>query len=124
MALFDASPTADRSALPAPARSTARAGGAAAAVLALLTACTGSPTSAESEPQRSPAGLEVFYGQKVSFGSCADYGTAPGQKKLYVEPFECVRLTVPLVSLVDSPRHGGSSRRPRRQPHPTARLRT
>ncbi|WP_229403289.1 alpha/beta fold hydrolase [Micromonospora okii] len=40
--------------------------------------------------------MAAFYGQKLSFGSCAGYDTTPGQKKLYVEPFECARLKVPL----------------------------
>ncbi|SCG72297.1 alpha/beta hydrolase [Micromonospora humi] len=98
MTLFDPGPPVDSSAPPAPRRATARVGAAAgaAAVLALVTACTGTPNSAESEPQPSAAGLEVFYGQKLSFGSCAGYGTTPGQQKLYVAPFECARLTVPL----------------------------
>ncbi|MFI2713957.1 alpha/beta hydrolase [Micromonospora sp. NPDC018662] len=98
MALFDSGPPVDRSASPAPRRRTARVGAAtgATAVLALVAACTGTPTSAESEPRPSAAGLEVYYGQKLSFGSCAGYGTTPGEKKQYVEPFECARLTVPL----------------------------
>ncbi|QLQ40409.1 alpha/beta hydrolase [Micromonospora robiginosa] len=62
----------------------------------LSAACTGAPTSAESEPRPSAGGLEAYYGQKLSFGSCADYGTTPGEKKQYVAPFECARLTVPL----------------------------
>ncbi|MCI4066350.1 alpha/beta hydrolase [Micromonospora sp. R77] len=65
-------------------------------MLILSAACTGAPNSAESEPRPSTAGLEAYYGQKLSFGSCAGYGTTPGEKKQYVEPFECARLTVPL----------------------------
>ncbi|WP_433389524.1 alpha/beta fold hydrolase [Micromonospora sp. KLBMP9576] len=98
MALFDPGPPADRSSPPANRRATRRIGAAAAAtaVLALAAACTSTPTSAESGPQPSPAGLEAYYGQKLSFGSCAGYAATPGQKKLYVEPFECARLKVPL----------------------------
>ncbi|MFI7215341.1 alpha/beta hydrolase [Micromonospora maritima] len=97
MALFDPGPPVDRPASPARRRTTARAGVAfgAAAVLALSAACTG-PTSAESEPGPSAAGLAVYYGQKLSFGPCTDFGTTPGEKKQYVAPFECARLKVPL----------------------------
>ncbi|WP_405093812.1 alpha/beta hydrolase [Micromonospora sp. NBC_01392] len=97
MALLDSGPPVDRPAAPAPRRIAARVGAAvgATAALALSAACTG-PTAAESEPRPSAAGLEVFYGQKLSFGSCRDFGSTPGEKKQYVEPFECARLTVPL----------------------------
>ncbi|MFF0254540.1 alpha/beta fold hydrolase [Micromonospora zamorensis] len=98
MTLFDSGPPKDRSAPPASPGMPGRLGAAvgAMAVLALVAACTSTPNSAGSEPQPSAAGLEVYYGQKLSFGSCAGYDTTPGQKKLYVEPFECARLKVPL----------------------------
>ncbi|MFF5173263.1 alpha/beta hydrolase [Micromonospora sp. NPDC000089] len=98
MALFDSGPPTDRSASPPRRRATGRVGVAvgAAALLAFVTACTGTPTSAPSEPRPSAAGLEVYYGQKLSFGSCAGYDTTPAQKKLYAAPFECARLKVPL----------------------------
>ncbi len=32
----------------------------------------------------------------MRFGSCEGYGSTPTEKKLYAEPFECARLTVPL----------------------------
>ncbi|MET8318885.1 alpha/beta fold hydrolase [Micromonospora sp. NPDC005189] len=97
MTLFDFGPPTDRFSS-APTRRAGRVGAAAAtaAVLALVAACTSTPTSEDSEAQPSPAGLEVFYEQKLSFGSCVGYDTTPAQKKLYVEPFECARLKVPL----------------------------
>ncbi len=98
MALFDSGPPADRASPLAPRRTTGRVGAAvgATAVLALVAACTSSPASTRSEPQPSPAGLAAFYKQKLSFGSCAGYGTTSGEKKLYIEHFECARLKVPL----------------------------
>ncbi|WP_410813469.1 alpha/beta fold hydrolase [Micromonospora sp. 067-2] len=41
-------------------------------------------------------GLDTFYGQRLSFGSCEGFGTTPGEKKQFVAPFECARLEVPL----------------------------
>ncbi|MFI7069799.1 alpha/beta fold hydrolase [Micromonospora sediminicola] len=98
MALFDSGPPVDRSASPAPRRAPAHAAAAVgtAAVLALAAACTSTSPSTSSDPRPSPAGLEAFYGQKLSFGSCTGYGTTPGEKKSFVEPFQCARLKVPL----------------------------
>ena len=42
-----------------------------------------------------PAGLERFYEQELAFGSCASFATPPDEL-LYVDPFECARLEVPL----------------------------
>ncbi|MGC5311483.1 alpha/beta fold hydrolase [Micromonospora zamorensis] len=98
MALFDSGPPADRPSSPAHRRPTGRVRAAvgAAAVLALVSACTSSPTSAGSDPQPSAADLTAYYGQKLTFGSCEGYGTTPKEKKSFVKPFECARLTVPL----------------------------
>jgi pimeloyl-ACP methyl ester carboxylesterase len=98
MALFDAGPATEHS-----SSSTARPNlgpiGAIVAVtvtLAMLAACTSTPTAKDAEPQPSPAALTQYYQQKLSFGSCDGYGTTPAEKKLYAKPFECARLTVPL----------------------------
>jgi pimeloyl-ACP methyl ester carboxylesterase len=47
------------------------------------------------EPQKVPAGLERFYNQELTFGSCEGYATTALDEQLYVEPFECGRLEVP-----------------------------
>ncbi|MFF0307473.1 alpha/beta hydrolase [Streptosporangium sp. NPDC004379] len=98
MPLFDPGASTDRSRSLVPRLTAGRIGAApaAAVVLALVAACTSTPTSADRKPQPSSAGLDAYYGQKLSFGSCEGYATTPGQKKLYVNPFECARLKVPL----------------------------
>ena len=47
----------------------------------MTSACTPPPGSAEP---------------KLSFGSCDGYGSTPGEKESFIEPFECARLQVPL----------------------------
>lgn len=47
-------------------------------------------------PGEVPAGLERFYEQELTFGSCEGYATTPLDELLYVDPFECARLEVPL----------------------------
>lgn len=59
----------------------------------LSTACAESPGQPPQEP--SPSN-ERFYEQELSFGSCAGYGTTSIEKQVYVAPFECARLLVPL----------------------------
>ncbi|MER7586487.1 alpha/beta fold hydrolase [Micromonospora sp. NPDC127501] len=97
MTLFDSDPPGDRSSSPA-IRRTGRVGAAvgAAALLALASACTSTAASTDADPKPSADRLAAYYGQKLSFGSCADFGTSAGDKKLYVKPFECARLEVPL----------------------------
>src|SRR5690606_20547253 len=40
--------------------------------------------------------LERFYEQELSFGSCEGFATTPLDELLYVDPFQCARLEVPL----------------------------
>ena len=40
--------------------------------------------------------LERFYGQELTFGSCEGFATTPLDELLYVDPFQCARLEVPL----------------------------
>ncbi|MGX6604025.1 alpha/beta fold hydrolase [Micromonosporaceae bacterium Da 78-11] len=68
---------------------------AATLAIASLGACTSSPAPADVKAQTNES-LKTFYAQKLTFGSCEGFGTTPGEKKLYVDPLECARLTVPL----------------------------
>jgi pimeloyl-ACP methyl ester carboxylesterase len=54
---------------------------------------TGIPFAFAQEPK---AGLEKYYNQNLTFGSCKDFATSELDKQLYVDPFECARLEVPL----------------------------
>jgi pimeloyl-ACP methyl ester carboxylesterase len=71
----------------------------------LVNACTPSkiktdpaaaPSAAAQSAQQPAAGLKRFYDQKLTFGSCNGYATTATEEKLYVAPFECGRLEVPL----------------------------
>ena len=44
----------------------------------------------------TPAGLERFYTQDLTFDSCESFGSTPLEMILYVDPFECGRIEVPL----------------------------
>jgi hypothetical protein len=48
------------------------------------------------QPAGGPAGLERFYNQELSFGSCEGFAATALDEQLYVDPFECARLEVPL----------------------------
>lgn len=62
----------------------------------LLLGAYGQPTPGQPPaPGEVPAGLERFYDQELTFGSCAGYATTALDEQLYVEPFECARLVVP-----------------------------
>ena len=45
-------------------------------------------------PGNVPAGLERFYHQELTFGSCEGFATTAVEEKLYIDPFECGRLEV------------------------------
>ena len=47
-------------------------------------------------PAEIPAGLGRFYNQELTFGSCEGFAGTTLEKQLYVDPFECARLEVPL----------------------------
>ncbi|AOS61909.1 alpha/beta hydrolase [Actinoalloteichus hymeniacidonis] len=78
-----------------------RASGIAVALL-VVGACTSAneePESAQEATQEigenAPA-LARFYDQDLEFGSCADYAANETEEMIYVDPFECARLEVPL----------------------------
>ncbi|MDX2215786.1 MAG: alpha/beta fold hydrolase, partial [Oculatellaceae cyanobacterium bins.114] len=61
-----------------------------------LSACV-QPTSGQlPEPGEVPAGLDRFYNQELTFGSCEGFATTATEAQVYVDPFECGRLEVPL----------------------------
>lgn len=47
-------------------------------------------------PGEVPAGLGRFYNQELSFGSCRGFAATALDETLYVDPFECARLEVPM----------------------------
>lgn len=67
------------------------------AVILVLSAC-GQPISGHpSNPGEIPVGLERFYDQKLTFGSCEGYATTDADAKNFAnDTFECARLEVPL----------------------------
>lgn len=78
---------------------------AALSLVLLVGACTSSKTKTEpaaalsasaQSAQKPVAKLERFYNQKLIFGSCKGYATTEIEKLVYVDPFECARLKVPL----------------------------
>lgn len=76
----------------------------AASVMLTLAAC-GQPALEQSlKLGEVPAELKRFYDQKLTFGSCKGYATTATEEKLYVAPFECGRLEVPLN--YDNPQSG------------------
>lgn len=64
----------------------------------LLTAAGGGQTVSGQSPAHGagPAGLERFYAQELTFGSCDTFATTELDEILYVDPFECGRLEVPM----------------------------
>ncbi|MFD3521637.1 alpha/beta hydrolase [Streptomyces sp. NPDC058653] len=72
-----------------------------AMALLTVTACGANDTEPAASPSPdsgSPsAGLDGFYGQKLSFGACADYATTKADEEIFTAPgLECARLKVPL----------------------------
>ncbi|MEA5449547.1 alpha/beta hydrolase [Leptolyngbya sp. CCNP1308] len=66
----------------------------ATAVILLLLA--GAPFASTQSAQKPAAELERFYNQELTFGSCQGFATTAIEAQLYVDPFECSRLEVPL----------------------------
>ena len=63
----------------------------------LILADGGQPVLGQSPAtEEAPAGLERFYDQELTFGSCESFATTPFEELLYVDPFECARLEVPM----------------------------
>lgn len=77
---------------------------AALSLVLLIGACTSkaktepaaAQTASAQSAQEPAAGLKRFYDQKLNFASCKGYATTATEEKLYVDPFECGRLEVPL----------------------------
>ncbi|WP_228052326.1 alpha/beta hydrolase [Nodosilinea sp. LEGE 07298] len=66
----------------------------ATAVMLLLIA--GAPAAFTQSAQGLAAGLERFYNQELTFGSCESFAASTLEEQLYVDPFNCARLEVPL----------------------------
>ncbi|MDX1993385.1 MAG: alpha/beta hydrolase [bacterium] len=65
--------------------------------MTLVFSALGQPTLGQSPTLGEvPAGLERFYEQELTFGSCEDFATTWLDEQLFVDPFECARLEVPL----------------------------
>ena len=72
---------------------------ALAAVASLTLACGGATGNAAQRAPAGvvPAGLERFYGQELSWGSCAAFATSQRDQEAYSEPgLQCTHLEVPL----------------------------
>lgn len=66
-----------------------------AAVMLLLLA--GAPAASAQAAQEPAAGLERFYDQELTFGSCEGYATTDADAESFAnDTFECARLEVPL----------------------------
>ncbi|MGQ0574817.1 MAG: alpha/beta hydrolase [Pseudonocardia sp.] len=77
-------------------RRTSLGGAAVAALAALLAGCTsvipGEPSAADPA-----AGLEAYYDQQLTWGSCETFAADPADTFAFADPqFECARLEVPL----------------------------
>jgi Predicted hydrolases or acyltransferases (alpha/beta hydrolase superfamily) len=84
--------------VPARRRSTAFVAAlcSALAVVAACTQTTSGSASAGAGTASVPA-LERFYGQRLSWGPCADYATTDDNRKAFANAkFDCARLEVPL----------------------------
>ncbi len=66
--------------------------------LMLVLSAGGQPALAQSPaPGEVPAGLERFYEQELTFGSCEGYATTDADAEAFAnDTFECARLEVPL----------------------------
>ena len=76
----------------------------------------------ESAHGAVPVGLERFYAQELAFGSCAGFAATALEKLLYVDPFQCGRIQVPMnydepdgrtmqIAVLRLPAQGGSAER-------------
>ena len=55
------------------------------------------PAPSSSAPGTPPGGLERFYGQQLTWGSCLPFATTDDQRQFYGQPgFECSKLEVPV----------------------------
>lgn len=66
----------------------------ATAVMVLLLA--GAPAAFTQSAQGPAAELGHFYNQELTFGSCESFAATTLEEQLYVDPFNCARLEVPL----------------------------
>ncbi|WP_228037872.1 alpha/beta fold hydrolase [Nodosilinea sp. LEGE 06152] len=66
----------------------------ATAVMVLLLA--GAPAALTQSAQGPAAELGRFYNQELAFGSCEGFAATALEEQLYVDPFTCARLEVPL----------------------------
>ncbi|PSN15709.1 alpha/beta hydrolase [filamentous cyanobacterium CCT1] len=64
------------------------------AVMLLLIA--GVPAALTQSAQEPAVELERFYTQELTFGSCEGFAATTLEEQLYVDPFTCARLEVPL----------------------------
>src|SRR5690554_5569045 len=63
----------------------------------LVLGAGGQPALAQQPaPGEVLAGLERFYEQELAFGTCDGFATTPLDELLYVDPFQCGRLEVPM----------------------------
>ncbi|MGB7314164.1 MAG: alpha/beta fold hydrolase [Nodosilinea sp.] len=66
------------------------------ATAVMLLVLAGAPAALTQSAQEPGAELEQFYNQELTFGSCEGFATTAIEAQLYVDPFECGRLNVPL----------------------------
>ncbi|SIR63014.1 alpha/beta hydrolase [Williamsia sterculiae] len=72
-----------------------------ALVIGVLTAGCGDAADtsgdAASSSSATPAALDRFYGQSLSWGDCRPFASTAVERPYYVAPFQCARMTVPLA---------------------------
>jgi pimeloyl-ACP methyl ester carboxylesterase len=71
----------------------------ALACCALLAGCTQATggVAAPEQPGAPAADLAGYYGQQLSWGPCADFGTTADDRKAFASPkFDCTKLKVPI----------------------------
>ncbi|MDL5156800.1 alpha/beta hydrolase [Actinomycetospora sp. Odt1-22] len=60
-------------------------------------AATAPPTAPAPSSAAAPGGLDRFYSQQLSWGSCLPFATTDDQRQFYGQPgFECSKLEVPI----------------------------
>ncbi|GAB3839106.1 hypothetical protein GCM10028799_80670 [Kribbella italica] len=64
--------------------------------MVVVSSCSQPAAAPAEESKDASPQLERFYNQDLSFGSCADYAPNVDDDKIFVDPAECARLTVPL----------------------------
>ena len=62
----------------------------------MLLVIAGAPAALTQSAQKPAAELARFYNQELTFGSCEGFATTATEAQVYVDPFECGRLEVPL----------------------------